>query len=92
MPARRACCAGLSKYGPDQAGMVAVGGLDLVDLDRNAPVHRVPVKLLAPPGSRDDQQSAILRSRLRCARLLDFAPEGRSDADLPLSRRAPETN
>ena len=45
----RMLCGGLNKYGPDPEAPVAVGGLDLVDLERNAPVHQVPVKLWVRP-------------------------------------------
>ena len=45
----RMLCGGLNRYGPDEATRVAVGGLELVDLARNAPVHQVPVKLWVRP-------------------------------------------
>lgn len=45
----RMLCGGLNRYGPEEASRVAVGGLDLVDLERNAPVRQLPVKLWLRP-------------------------------------------
>ncbi|MBB5223727.1 hypothetical protein HNP73_003681 [Amaricoccus macauensis] len=45
----RMLCGGLTRYGPEEADQVAVGGLDLVDLERNAPVHQLPVKIWLRP-------------------------------------------
>lgn len=45
----RMLCGGLNKYSPDGTSSFALGGLDLVDLARNAPVHQLPVKLWIRP-------------------------------------------
>ncbi len=42
-------CGGLNRYGPDADARIAVGGLDLVDLERNAPVHQLPIRMWLPP-------------------------------------------
>jgi Family of unknown function (DUF6454) len=42
-------CSGLSKYDVPGAGTVALGGLELVDLAGNRPVHQVPVPLWVAP-------------------------------------------
>jgi hypothetical protein len=42
-------CGGLNRYGPDSDALVGVGGLDLVDLARNAPVHQLPIRLWVRP-------------------------------------------
>jgi hypothetical protein len=42
-------CSGLNKYEVTGAGTVALGGLELVDLASNRPVHQVPVPLWVQP-------------------------------------------
>jgi hypothetical protein len=42
-------CSGLNKYEVSGAGTVALGGLELVDLTENRPVHQVPVPLWVTP-------------------------------------------
>jgi Family of unknown function (DUF6454) len=42
-------CSGLNKYEVTGAGTVALGGLELVDLADNRPVHQVPVPLWVTP-------------------------------------------
>jgi Family of unknown function (DUF6454) len=42
-------CSGLNKYEVTGAGTVALGGLELVDLTDNRPVHQVPVPLWVSP-------------------------------------------
>lgn len=37
-------CGGLNRYGPDPDALVGVGGLDLIDLARKAPVHQLPIR------------------------------------------------
>lgn len=85
----RMLCGGLNKYGPDGGPTLALGGLDLVDLDRSVPVHQVPVKLWISP------EKAMTNNPYFCATAagsLDcwFAPE--DDATVIYHYRTPLGN
>ena len=43
-------CGGLNKYSVPELGKVALGGLELVDLQLQSPVHQIPVMIFADSG------------------------------------------
>ena len=59
VPARFMLCSGTKNYSPPGVGMFAFGGLELVDLASQTPIHQVPV-LLYP--DEKDPEVAVTRN------------------------------
>lgn len=67
-------CSGLNKYEVPEVGEVALGGLELVDLETGRPVHQVPVPLWVGPDLAMTNNPAVceaVQAGLRC----HFMPE-----------------